>query len=274
MARSGFRNLPGFPAAISFTVAYLAVLLLIPLAALMFKATSLSPAEFLKAALSPRALAAYRLTFVASTVAAALSVAVGLLLAWVLVRYEFFGRRFLDSLIDLPFALPTAVAGLIFSGLFVKNGLYGQYLVPLGIKVAYTPLGIILVLVFVGFPFAVRTIQPVLESFDHDVEEAAALMGANRWQTIRWVIFPALRPSLLTSFALSFARGVGEYGSVVFISANKQMESEIAPVLVVSLLEGFALSEATAVAVVLLIISVSSLCLINWLEQRGNRHAR
>ncbi|MFO1020994.1 MAG: sulfate ABC transporter permease subunit CysT [Planctomycetales bacterium] len=196
-----------------------------------------------------------------------------MLLAWVLVRYQFFGRKILDALIDLPLALPTAVAGLVYSGLYVQKGWYGRYLVPLGIQGAYTQLGIVLVLIFVGLPFGVRTVQPILESLDHDVEEAAACLGANRWQTFRRILIPAMWPGIMTGFALSFARGLGEYGSVVFVSGNKPFKTEIAPVLIVSKLEEFAYAEATAIAMVLLAGSFLSLGAINWLERRSRRYA-
>ncbi|SFI06294.1 sulfate ABC transporter permease subunit CysT [Planctomicrobium piriforme] len=265
--------LPGFGLGLGVTVGYLSVLLLIPLAACLAKAATLTPKAFLAAVSSPQALAAYRVTFETSLAAAFISAAAGLLLAWVLVRYEFFGRRFLDALIDLPFALPTAVAGLVFSALFVQQGWYGQYLMPLGIKVAYTRLGIVLVLTFVGLPFVVRTVQPVLESMERDTEEAASSLGASRWQTFRWVLFPALWPSVLTGFALSFARGLGEYGSVMFISGNMPFKTEIAPVLIVAKLEQFSYAEATAIAIVLVGFSLVSLAAINWLERRSQRYA-
>lgn len=270
--------LPGFGLGLGFTMIYLSVLLFIPLAALVVKATSLSPTAFLKAAWSERAQAAYLVTFGASGVASVINMGLGLLLAWVLVRYRFPGRRFFDSLIDLPFALPTAVAGLVFSALLVPNGWYGQFLVPLGIRGAYTKLGIVIVLVFVGLPFVVRTVQPVLETLDGDIEEAAASLGASRWQTFRRVLLPALWPSMMTGLALSFARGLGEYGSVIFISGNMPFNTEIAPFLIVTQLDtprsdGFAYAEATAVACVLLAGSLSALALINWLERKGQRHA-
>lgn len=265
--------LPGFGAGLTFSVAYLSVLLVLPLAACVIKTSSLSGAEILKAVWSARAQSAYAVTFGASLAAATINMLLGMLLAWVLVRYEFPGRKFLDALIDLPFALPTAVAGLVFSGLFVKNGWYGQFLVPMGIHGAYTKLAIVLVLVFVGLPFVVRTVQPVLESLDADIEEASASLGANRWQTFRRVLLPALWPGLVTGFALSFARGLGEYGSVVFVSGNMPFKTEIAPVLIVARLEEFAYAEATAIAMVLLAGSLAALGLINWLERRSHRYA-
>jgi len=266
--------LPGFGLGLGITAAYMSLLLLLPLAACLLKVSSLTFHEFLAAVWSPRALAAYRVTFQTSFIAAAVNSFCGLLLAWVLVRYRFFGRRFLDALIDIPFALPTAVAGLVFSALFVKQGWYGQFLIPAGIHGAYSQLGIIIVIVFVGLPFVVRTIQPVLESLDQDIEEAAASLGASRLQTFCRILFPALWPALLTGFALSFARGLGEYGAVVFISGNKPFETEIAPVLIVAKLEQFAYAEATAVALVLVGGSLISLAMINWLERRSQYDAR
>lgn len=268
------RVLPGFRWGLTYTLVFLSVMMIVPLGACLLKASSLSPSQFVKAVASERALYAYRVTFGASFLAAVVSSLAGLLVAWVLVRYQFPGKRFLDSLVDLPFALPTAVAGLVFSGLFVKKGWYGQFLVPWGIQGAFSFLGIVLVLIFVGIPFAVRTVQPVLESLDADIEEASASLGASRWQTFRWVLLPAMWPGLVTGFALAFARGLGEYGSVVFISGNMPKKTEIAPVLIVSHLEAFHYAEATAVAVVLLVGSLMSLGLINWLERRGARYGR
>lgn len=275
VSRPKFRRspLPGFGLGLGITLGYVSLLLLIPLAACLAKAASLTLAEFVAAVWSARARSAYLVTFQTSALAALFNSASGLLLAWVLVRYNFYGRRFLDALIDLPFALPTAVAGLVFSALFVEQGWYGQVLVPLGIKGAYTQLGIIIVLAFVGLPFVVRTIQPVLESLDQDIEEAAASLGASRLQTFRSVLLPALWPSMLTGFALSFARGLGEYGSVIFISGNMPFKTEIAPVLIVAKLEQFAYAEATAVALVLVAGSLASLAIINWLERRSQRYA-
>ena len=265
--------LPGFGLGMGLTMAYLSVLLFLPLAALVMRSASLTPSAFWAAVWSERARAAYSLTFGASAIAAAVNMALGLLLAWVLARYDFWGRRFLDALIDLPFALPTAVAGLVFSGLLVRNGWYGKFLVPLGIEGAYSRLGVVIVLVFVGLPFVVRTVQPVLESIEGEIEEAAASLGASRLQTFIRVLLPAIWPSLVTGFALAFARGLGEYGSVVFISGNMPYKTEIAPVLIVQRLEEFAYTEATAIAVVLLVGSLGSLGLINWLERRSQRHA-
>ena len=266
------RVLPGFHLSLSFTLVYLGLLVLIPLAACLIKAFSLSPQQFVAAVWTERAQAAYALTFGASLIAAAINVVLGLLVAWVLVRYEFPLKRLFDSLVDLPFALPTAVAGLVYSSLYVESGWLGQFLVPLGIEGSYTRLGIVMVLVFIGLPFVVRAVQPVLESMEADVEEAAALLGATRWQTFWRVLLPALRPALVTGFALAFARAMGEYGSVVFISGNMPLRTEIAPVLIVSRLEEFAYSEATAIAVVLLAMSFSTLVVINLLERWSKRH--
>jgi sulfate transport system permease protein len=272
MATVNRRILPGFSLSLGYSVFYLSALVLIPLAACFLKAASLDLSQFWQAVWTERARAAYALTFGTSLAAAGINVLLGGLLAWVLVRYEFPGKRLLDSLIDLPFALPTAVAGLVYSNLYVKSGWLGQFLVPLGIEGAYSRLAIVLVLTFISLPFVVRTVQPVLESFDADVEEAAACLGANRWQTFRRVLLPMLYPALATGFALAFARALGEYGSVVFVSGNMPFKTEIAPVLIVQRLEEFAYSEATAIAVVLLLISFSLLVLINQLERWSRSH--
>jgi sulfate transport system permease protein len=247
---------------------------LLPIAAVLLKAGSLSFREFWDAVWTDRARAAYALTFGAAFLAAVINVLLGLLLAWVLVRYRFPGRKLVDSLVDLPLALPTAVAGLVYSALYVQKGWLGQFLVPLGVHGAYTRFAIVLVLVFVGLPFVVRTVQPILEDLDPESEEAAATLGANRWQTVRGVILPALFPALVTGFALAFARGIGEYGSVVFVSGNMPYRTEIAPILIVARLEEFAYGEATAIAVVLLLISFALLVLINRLERWSLRHER
>lgn len=266
------RALPGFSLALGYTMFYLSVLVLLPIAACFSRAASLSFDEFWNAVWTDRTRAAYLLTFGASFIAALINVVLGLLVSWVLVRYEFPGKRIVDSLIDLPLALPTAVAGLVYASLYVPTGWLGQFLVPLGIEAAYSRLAIVLVLIFIGLPFAVRTVQPVLEEFDPEVEEAAAMLGASRWQTFRHVILPSLYPALITGFALTFARSLGEYGSVVFVSGNMPYRTEIAPVLIVACLEEFAYGEATAIAVVLLVISFSMLVLINFLERWSNRH--
>jgi sulfate transport system permease protein len=273
MADVNRRILPGFYPSLGFSLTYLTILVLIPLAACCVKASSLSLAQFWGAVWTERARAAYVLTFGASLSAAALNVLTGMLIAWVLVRYEFPLKRLLDSLIDLPFALPTAVAGLVYSNLYVKSGWLGQFLVPLGIEAAYSRLAIVLVLTFIGLPFVVRAVQPVLESLDAEVEEAAASLGATRWQTFCRVIVPMLLPALVTGFTLSFARALGEYGSVVFVSGNMPFKTEIAPVLIVARLEEFAYGEATAIAVVLLVASFALLGLINCLERWSKVHA-
>lgn len=265
--------LPGLGPTLGFTWLYLAALLIIPLIACFVRAATLSGNEFWEAVSSERAQSAYLLTFGASAAAAVIDVVLGVLVAWVLVRYSFWGRRILDGLIDLPFALPTAVAGLVYSALYVKNGWYGKFLVPFGIEGAYSRLAIVLVLAFLGLPFVVRTVQPVLESMEGDIEEAAASLGASRLQTFLRVLLPALMPGIMTGFALAFARGLGEYGSVVFVSGNLQFKTEIAPVLIVQQLENFHYAEATAIAVVLLIASFVTLGIINRLERWSQRYA-
>lgn len=272
MAKMTPRILPGFGLSLGYAITYLSLLVLIPMGFLLARATRLSPSEFFAAVANDRARAAYALTFGASLMAALLNTILGLIVAWVLVRYSFPGKRLFDALVDLPFALPTAVAGLVYSSLYVANGWLGQFLVPLGIHGAYSRLGIVLVLVFTGFPFVVRTVQPVLQDLDPDVEEAAATMGATRWQTFSRVIWPGLITPLLTGFALAFARALGEYGSVVFVSSNKPFETEIAPMLIVARLEEFKYNEATAIAMVLLFFSLLILLLINQLERWSKRH--
>jgi sulfate transport system permease protein len=261
------RVLPGFGLSLGYTLFYLSLLVLLPLAACVLKAASLTGPQFWGAVWTERARAAYALTFGASLAAAAVNVLLGLLVAWVLVRYDFPLKRLFDALVDLPFALPTAVAGLVYSSLYVPTGWLGRFLVPLGIEAAYSRLAIVLVLTFTGFPFVVRTVQPVLEALDADVEEAAAILGATRWQTFRRVLLPPLLPALLTGFTLALARALGEYGSVVFVSGNMPYRTEIAPVLIVARLEEFAYGEATAIAVVLLTLSFGLLALINLLER-------
>jgi sulfate/thiosulfate transport system permease protein len=273
MAFVNRRVLPGFSLSLGYTVFYLTVLVLVPIVACIAKASTLTFDQFWAAVWTERTRAAYLLTFGTSLVAAAVNVLLGLLVAWVLVRYRFPGRRLMDSLIDLPLALPTAVGGLVYASLYVKNGWLGRYLVPLGIQAAYTRLAIVLVLVFIGLPFVVRTVQPVLEDLDPEAEEAAASLGAGRWQAFRRVILPPLYPALLTGFALAFARSLGEYGSVVFVSGNMPYKTEIAPVLIVARLQEYAYGEATAIAVVLLAISFAMLVLINLLERWSKREA-
>lgn len=264
--------LPGFGLSLGYTMLYITLLVLIPIGALSLRVmTNMSWAEFWKLATTDLALATYRLTFGASLVAAFLNAIFGTLLAWVLARYDFAGRRLLDALVDFPFALPTAVAGLTLADLFSTNGWLGRYLVPLGIKVAYTRLGIVVALTFVGLPFIVRTLQPVLESLERETEEAAATLGAGRLRTFFSVIVPTLLPALLTGFALSFARAIGEYGSVIFISNNKQFEGQITPLLIVNRLEEYDTTGAMALAVVMLVFSFTLLVGINALERWASR---
>ncbi|MFO0809256.1 MAG: sulfate ABC transporter permease subunit CysT [Gemmataceae bacterium] len=262
--------LPGFRLSLGVTLFYLTLLVLIPLGACVLRAASLTWAQFVDAVWTPRALYAYGLTFGASFVAAVVNVVLGLLVAWVLVRYDFPFKRLFDALVDLPFALPTAVAGLVYSNLYVEGGWFGRFLVPLGIHGAYSRLAVVLVLVFIGLPFVVRTVQPV-ESFDAEVEEAAAALGATRWQTFRRVLLPQLGPALSTGFALAFARALGEYGSVIFVAGNMPFRTEIAPKLIVERLEQFQYAEATAIAVVLLAASFLMLIPINLLERWSRR---
>jgi sulfate transport system permease protein len=264
--------LPGFGLTMGYTVAYLSLVVLVPLLMVFIKASSLDWASFVTAVSSPRVLASYRLTFGLSLAAAILNAVFGFILAWVLVRYTFPGKRFVDALIDLPFALPTSVAGIVLAAIYAPNGWVGRWFEPLGIKIAFTPLGIFVALTFIGLPFVVRTLQPVLEEFEREQEEAAACLGATRWQTLRHVIFPAVLPALLTGFALAFARAVGEYGSVIFIAGNIPMVSEITSLLIVTKLEQFDYAGAAALAVVMLMISFVLLLLINtlqwWLQRR------
>ncbi len=263
---TSFRVLPGFGLSLGYTLGYLSLIVLIPLAAVFFKAGSLGFEHFWDAATSPRVLASYRLSFGASLIAAAINAVFGLMLAWVLVRYSFPGKRLVDALVDLPFALPTAVAGIALTALYAKNGWVGSVLEPMGIKVAFTPLGVLVALVFIGLPFVVRTVQPILEDLDTEYEEAAVSLGASRWQAFRYVVFPTLFPALLTGFALAFARAVGEYGSVIFIAGNIPMVSEITPLMIITKLEQYDYAGATAVAVVMLIFSFILLLIINGLQ--------
>ena len=267
------RALPGLSLSLGYALTYLSLIVLIPLGACFLKAASLSPGQFRDAVWTERARSAYALSLGASLAAACANAGLGLLVAWVLVRYEFPLKRLFDALVDLPFALPTAVAGLVFSGLYVPNGWLGQFLAPLGIQAAYSRLAVVLVLTFTGFPFVVRTVQPVLAGFEPELEEAAVTLGASRWQTFIRVLAPPLLPALFTGFALAFARALGEYGSVVFVSGNRPYRTEIAPVLIVARLEGFAYAEATAIAVVLLVLSFAVLVLINLLERWSKRYA-
>jgi sulfate/thiosulfate transport system permease protein len=265
------RVLPGFGLSMGFTLGYMSLIVLIPLSAVFFKASSLGPEGFWAAATAPRVLASYKLSFGASLLAGAINVVFGLMLAWTLVRYSFPGRRIVDALIDLPFALPTAVAGIALTALYAKNGWLGQYLSQIGIDVAFTPLGVLVALIFEGVPFVVRTVQPVLEDLDLEFEEAAASLGATRTQTFRRVVLPMLAPALLTGFALAFARAVGEYGSVIFIAGNIPMVSEITPLIIITKLEQYDYAGATAVAAVMLIISFILLLIINGLQASSAR---
>lgn len=271
MSDKRFNALPGFGLTMGFTWFYLSAVVLIPLAALVLRGTELTWKEFWELTTTERALASYRLTFGASLLAALANAVFGSLLAWVLVRYEFPGRRVIDAMVDFPFALPTAVAGLTLASLFAANGWLGRWLVPLGIQGAFTPLGVVIALTFVGLPFVVRTLQPVLQTLEVEVEEAAATLGAGRWRTFTSVVAPSLVPSVLTGFALAFARAIGEYGSIVFISGNLPFKTEITPYLIVMRLEEYDYSGAIALAIVLLVFSFALLAAINALEQWASR---
>jgi sulfate transport system permease protein len=266
------RVLPGFKLTLGYTLLYLGLIVLIPLSAVFIKTSTLTWTQFSHTVFSPQALAAYRLSFGASLFAALVNAVFGLIIAWVLVRYNFFGKKIVDALVDLPFALPTAVAGITLATLYSPNGWIGQCFTPFGIKIAYTQLGIFVALTFIGLPFIVRTVQPVLEDFDPELEDAAASLGANRWQIFWRVIFPTLTPALLTGFALAFARALGEYGSVVFISSNIPMKTQIVPLLIMSELDGFQYAKATALAVVMLVISFLILLAVNVLQWWSNRY--
>jgi sulfate transport system permease protein len=266
MVEKRFNALPGFGLTMGCALLYLSAIVLVPIAALFLKASELSAGEFWNLVTAERALAAYRLTFGASFFAALANAVFGTLLAWVLVRYRFPGRKLIDALVDFPFALPTAVAGLTLADLFSGNGWLGRYLAPLGIKGAFTPLGVVIALTFVGMPFAVRTLQPVLENLEREVEETAATLGASRLRTFCTIIAPSLLPTVITGFALAFARAVGEYGSIVFISGNLPFQTEIAPYLIVIRLEEYDYLGATAIAAVLLVLSFLILAVVNWLE--------
>jgi sulfate transport system permease protein len=271
MLNRKYNPLPGFGLTMGFTLLYLSALVLIPFAGLVVRSLNLTWGQFWDLATTDRALASYRLTFGASACAALANAVFGTLLAWVLVRYEFPGRRLIDAMIDFPFALPTAVAGLTLANLFAENGWLGGFLVPLGIKGAFTPLGVVIALTFVGMPFVVRTLQPVLENLEKEVEEAAATLGAGRLRTFVSVIAPSLLPAILTGFALAFARAIGEFGSVVFISGNLPFKTEIAPYLIIMRLEEYDYNGAIALALVLLAISFVFLILINLLEAWSSR---
>lgn len=264
--RTTRRVLPGFKLTLGYTLFYLGLIVLIPLSALLFKTFSMSWAQFVDAVSSPRVLASYRLTFGASLIAALVNTVFGLLVAWVLVRYRFPGKKIVDALVDLPFALPTAVAGISLTALLADNGWVGQVFAPLGIQLAFNPNGVVIALIFIGLPFVVRTVQPVLEDTEKELEEAATCLGATRWQTFSRVIFPGIAPALLTGFAMAFARGVGEYGSVIFIAGNMPMVSEITPLIIIAKLEQYDYAGATAVASVMLGISFILLLVINGLQ--------
>lgn len=266
MATKTHRVLPGFGLALGYTLVYLSILILLPLGGMVLKASELGFAQIMDIALGERSLAAFRVTFGASLLAAAVNAFFGLIVAWILVRYSFPGKRFVDALVDLPFALPTAVAGITLATLYAGNGWLGQYIEPLGFKIAYTPLGIVVALIFITLPFVVRTLQPVIEDIETEVEEAAATLGASRWQTFSRVIFPSIFPALLTGFALAFSRALGEYGSVIFIAGNLPLISEITPLLIISKLEQYDVLGATALAVVMLVLSFILLLTVNMLQ--------
>jgi sulfate transport system permease protein len=270
---SANRVIPGFGLSLGFTIFYLALIVLIPLSAIFLKTFTMSWDAFWNAVTSERVMASYRLSFGAALIGAAINVVFGGIVAWVLVRYQFPGKRFVDALVDLPFALPTAVAGITLTALYSSNGWIGQYLEPLGIKVAFTPLGVVVALTFIGLPFVVRTVQPVLEDAERELEEAAASLGASPWQTFTRVILPGIVPALLTGFALAFARATGEYGSVVFIAGNMPMVSEITPLFIITKLEQYDYTGATAIAVVMLIASFILLLAINVLQAWARKRA-
>jgi sulfate transport system permease protein len=272
MAEKKYNALPGFGLTFGFTLFYLSALVIIPIAGLVLKTFELTWHDFWRLITTDRAIAAYRITFGTSAVAALGNAIFGTILAWVLVRYQFPFKRFVDALVDFPFALPTAVAGLTLSSLLAGNGWLGQFLVPLGIHGAFTRLGIVIALTFVGLPFAVRTLQPVLENLEREVEEAAATLGAGRLRTFVTILAPTLLPTIITGFAQAFARAVGEYGSIVFISGNKPFETEIAPQLIVIRLEEYDVLGATAIAAVLMVISFCILAIINWLENWASNY--
>ncbi len=264
--------LPGFGLTMGFTLLYLSLIVLIPLSGLFLKSATLSWPVFWKTVSDPRVVASYRLTFGASFIGAFINAVFGLIVAWVLVRYSFPGKRIIDALVDLPFAMPTAVSGIALTMIYSQNGWIGHLLKPLGIKVAYTPLGVIVALTFIGLPFVVRTLQPALEDLETGVEEAAASLGASRWQTFIKVILPMIMPALLTGFALAFARALGEYGSVIFISGNLPMKTEITPLLIVTKLEEYNYAQAAAIAVVTLVASFAVLLFINLVQWWSRRY--
>ncbi|MDR3322685.1 MAG: sulfate ABC transporter permease subunit CysT [Zoogloeaceae bacterium] len=277
MATSRHSNvLPGFNLALGYTLVYLSLIVLIPLAAVFIKSTSLSAAEFWNVVTAPRVVASYKISFGLSLLAAAINVVFGLMLAWALVRYSFPGKKLVDALVDLPFALPTAVTGIALTAIYAGNGWLGKPLEAIGLKVAYSPPGILVALIFIGLPFVVRTVQPILEDLDTELEEAAASLGARRWQTFRRVVLPILLPALLTGFALAFARAVGEYGSVIFIAGNMPFVSEITPLMIITKLEQYDYVGATAIAAVMLVLSFFLLLVINllqaWTARRTGRN--
>ncbi|HHP6717061.1 TPA: sulfate ABC transporter permease subunit CysT [Acinetobacter baumannii] len=265
------RVLPGFGLSLGFTLAYVSFIVLIPLAAVFIKSFGIGWDGLWEILTSERILKSLQLSFSSALIAAFINVVFGLLLAWCLVRYNFPGKRLVDALVDLPFALPTAVAGIALTSLYAPTGWIGQYLEPLGVQVAYTPIGITLALVFIGIPFIVRTVQPVLSDIETELEEAASALGANRWQTITKIILPILLPALFTGFALAFARGVGEYGSVIFIAGNQPFKTEIAPLMIISRLEEYDYAGATTIAAVMLVLSFIILFVINLLQAWANR---
>ncbi|MEH6996440.1 sulfate ABC transporter permease subunit CysT [Neobacillus drentensis] len=269
--RKQHRVLPGFGLSMGYTLIYLSLIILIPIAVLFLKATTISLAEFWETVTDERVVASYKLTIYTSFIAAFVNAIFGTLIAWVLVRYEFYGKRIIDALVDLPFALPTAVAGIALTTIYAPNGWIGQYFESIGIKVAYTPLGIMIALTFIGLPFVVRSVQPVLQDLDQQYEEAAATLGANPLQIFVKIIFPAIFPAILTGFALAFARALGEYGSVVFISGNMPMKTEIVPLLIITKLEQFNYAGAAAIAVVMLVFSFVLLFLINFWQWKTTK---
>lgn len=271
--RRARRVLPGFELTLGYALFYLGLIVLIPLSALVFKTLSMSLDQFWAAVTSPRVLASYRLTFGASLLAACVNAVFGLLVAWVLVRYDFPGKKLVDALVDLPFALPTAVAGISLTALLAGNGWIGRFFEPYGIQLAFNPTGVVIALIFIGFPFVVRTVQPVLEDAERELEEAATCLGATRWQVFARVILPTIMPALLTGFALAFARAIGEYGSVIFIAGNMPMVSEITPLIIIGKLEQYDYAGATAVALVMLLISFALLLVINGLQAWQRRRA-
>lgn len=265
------RVLPGFGLSLGYTLIYLSLIVLIPISAVFIKTFEMTLPEFWAAVASERVVASYKLTFGASLLAAAINVVFGSLLAWAITRYTFPGRKLVDALIDLPFALPTAVAGIALTAIYAKNGWLGQFLEPHGIKIAFGPPGVLVALVFIGLPFVVRTVQPVLEDLDAEYEEAAASLGASRWQAVTRIVLPALLPPLLTGFALAFARAVGEYGSVIFIAGNIPMVSEITPLMIITKLEQYDYRGATAIASVMLVISFILLLIVNGLQSWSSK---